>query len=434
MGEYKPDKTSGAMSFKSCLKVSSAGLNDFALVFILVCLSGNMFFLADGRDAILYTVFALMLMLAIALRSSTIHKRFLLVAIVFTIIFVGQAISLSLIPVITIAGFFMKLVIAYGVLRLVADFPKTFVYVMAFVSVVSFLFYIPERILSLFNVDPRHLFLPLSEFMNVTVSGANERIHIGIYNFQTGENASRNAAFFWEPGAFAGYLILAVVFLSICKERFTSVVTKSFLSLFTIALLTTQSTMGIVVLPFALLLFIELRFSTPISKRNSMIVILTAGFLLIAFAISASKLDFVGEKIVRLYSMGVNQDAGWQASRFGAMIFDAAYIQVHPLTGWGQNMETQFQLNEDMDRFALGNGMTGFVRQMGLLGMGVFLYASWLGFRSCRQAKGKTSLIVFVVLLALNGEYFLLYPLFMSLMFLGLGKSGREPVLRNGYA
>jgi len=408
---------------------------DFLLVFALVCLSGNMVFLADGRDVISLSAFAFIIAFLMFTRSSTINKNFLIVLAAFVVVFAGQTVSFSFFPPVTIAGFFVKLFIAYGVMCLVSNFPKAYVRVMILVSILSLLFYIPDRLSNIVDIDFRHIVLPISEFLNVQTSGVNERINIGVYNFQTGDHASRNAAFFWEPGAFAGYLVLAIIFLSICRQELSIRVFKFTLFLFVVSLLTTQSTMGIVVFPFALLLFLNLKSSTFKSAANSLILVLLVATSLVLFSIAASKVDFVGDKIVRLYSMGVNQEAGWHSSRFGAMIFDAAYIQAHPLTGWGQNLETQFQLNEDMARFALGNGMTGFVRQMGLLGMGVFILSVWLGLRRCGQSKGRSLFIIFIILLVLNGEYFLLYPLFMSLMFLAPPKNGRGlPALRRTYA
>jgi hypothetical protein len=379
-----------------------------------------MFFLADGRDSVSYSVFALIIVLLFTTKTLLFHRRFLIVGTVFLIIFISQAVSFSFIPVITILGFFVKLYIAYGVIRIVHDFPKIFVYVMIFVSAFSLMFYIPDRILSLFDIDLRHAFFPFSEFLNIQNSGVNEHINIGFYNFHTGQNASRNAAFFWEPGAFAGYLILAILFLSVCKQRLSKVATNAYLTLFVLTLLTTQSTMGLIVLPFVLLLFLKISFSTPSSRRNAMVTVTLVVSLLVAFVFFVSKLDSVGGKLIHLYSIGVNQEAGWELSRFGSMIFDMAYVQARPITGWGQNLETQFQLNKDMEGFYLGNGMTGFVRQMGILGMLIFLYAVWLGFQSLGQAKGRSLLTMFVILLALNGEYFLSYPLFMSLMFIGV--------------
>jgi len=398
--------------------LNKKGIRDSLLVLALVCVSGNMVFSATGRDAFTLPVLALIVGLMMLAQSSKIHKRFVYVVIAFCVVFAGQTLSFSYLPIVTISGFFIRLFIAYSILRLVENFPKAYVQVMVCVSLLSLAFYIPDQLLNLAGVDFRQPFLPLSRILDVQAYGVNERINIGVYNFQTGDNFARNAAFFWEPGAFAGYLILAIIFLTICRRELPSQLVRLKLILLIVALLTTQSTTGIVVLPFASLLFLNLRFSTSLSRRNSTILLLLAGLLLTTFALTASQLNFVGEKIVRLYNMGVKHEAGWQASRFGAMIFDSGYIRVHPLTGWGQNRETQFQLNEDMERFALGNGMTGFVRQMGLLGMGVFLVSMWLGLRRLGQSKGKAACFIFVVLLTLNGEYFLFYPLYMGLMFL----------------
>lgn len=415
-----------ASGISTLSKSAKSKATDFALVLLLLCLSGNMLFIAQDRLAYSLLPSAALLFILLIIRGRRFTKRFLAVSIGFLVVFAGQAAIFSFLPVETIGGFFIKLFIAYAVLRLVDDFPRTYVYAMAVIALLSFIFYVPDRLFYLLGLDMRELFTPLSDLLNIQTTGVNERINIGIYNFQTGEHAWRNAAFFWEPGAFSGYLMLAVIFLSICRHRMSDKSARIILFILVAALLTTQSTTGIITLPLALMLFMKFDFSKHRAKIRSGLRLMIGIVALLIFAFALSRLDFVGQKLASLYERGVNQEAGWQLSRFGAMIFDWPYIQKHPLVGWGQNNATQYMLNPELDRFDLGNGMTGFARQLGLLGVSVFLFALWIGLRRYGLSKLRSSYCILLVLLILNGEYFLSYPLFLGLHFLMQSKQTIE--------
>lgn len=67
-----------------------------------------------------------------------------------------------------------------------------------------------------------------------------------------------------------------------------------------------------------------------------------------------------------------------------------------------------------------GNGLSGFAAKFGLLGLGTFLFLCWRTFyRLSGFSVYKASMALLVVVLVLNGEAFLNYPLFLGLMFLG---------------
>jgi hypothetical protein len=392
--------------------------SDFWLTLLLLCVSGNMFFIESGRDHIVLTLFAVALAWLLFRHGFRIDKKLLYVSAGFLVIFLGQYAFFKFLPIVTILGFYMKLFIGFAVIKLVADFPLTYVRTMRIVVLISLAFWIPDQMLHLAGVDFRAPFRPLADLLNVQTTGTNVRINIGIYNFQTGVNASRNAAFFWEPGAFAGYLLLGIVFLSLCKERISRRYFVSSFILLVVGILTTRSTTGIVVLPLALMLLMKVKRKNFRNLIKSFLLLLAGVCFLLLFALSVSQLEFVGEKMVNLYERALYQQAGWHTSRFGAMLFDWEYIRQNPLFGWGQSNQTQYRLHPDFGRYALGNGMTGFLRQMGLLGMGIFLFSFFRGLRRNGMSKLRSFYILCVILLTLNGEYFLMHPVFLGLMFL----------------
>ena len=404
---------------EGCSSFMRLSVMDVFLVFLILCLSGNRAFIAPDRFEFVMLLSAFFLLSMFVFRGRRpLTRTFLLVSVGFLLVFGGHVYHFGFFPVTTVGGFYIKLFVAFAVISLVNDFLKTYVYAMFFISLISFVFYVPDQYAHLLGEDMRWLFLPVNSVLGIPAEATVDRINIGIYNFQVGEHATRNAAFFWEPGVFSGYLMLAIIFLSTCRHRMSARNVRLILFVLVVAVLTTQSTAGIVVLPLALMLFVKFNFTNFRSSVRTNLILVVCFITLFIFAFVAAQFDFVGYKIVTLFEQAVNMEAGWQLSRFGAMFFDWPYIQSHPLVGWGQNDSSQYLLNQELDRFALGNGMTGFLRQMGLLGMAIFLFSLWGGLRRFGLEKFHSAYIIFLVLLILNGEYFLLYPLFMGLMFL----------------
>lgn len=398
--------------------ISSIRTYDKLIVMVTIFLSGNMVFMYGDRKHIFYTIVAIWLTFLMYRKSLKIDNRTLGVTFGFATIFTAQSIYFSFLPLITIAGFMIKLYIAYSVVRVVPRMFSVYVEVMYYISIVALLFYIPDQLLSLLDVDFRVLFKPINDLVGIGSGDNSSRMNILLYNFQVGMHSHRNSALFWEPGAYAGYLLLALIFLSLYRSSFSSSKFNIMFLTFVIALLTTQSTMGFIVLPFVLFLYMSIIKDKAASPYDSLFIMGALVISISVFMVIAVQLEFIGGKLTHLFNLAVSKEAGWQLSRFGAMVFDWEYIKAHPLIGWGQNDATQYQLHADIDQFALGNGMTGFVRQFGFAGMALFLVSAWIGVNTIVQNKKRTSYIIGVILLMLNGEYFLMYPVFLALMFI----------------
>jgi hypothetical protein len=179
--------------------------------------------------------------------------------------------------------------------------------------------------------------------------------------------------------------------------------------------------MGLLLLPVVLLPFV-LRFE--LSRRalaNNWFRLALAAAVLVPASFLVWNISYIGPKLAELYFRAVHQSAGWELSRIGAAMFDWQYIVERPFFGWGQSNESQYALTPSMTRFALGNGLTGFARQMGLVGVAIFFLSFWGGLKRAGVPTALALYSAFVSLLILTGEYFLDYPLYMALLFLGLG-------------
>lgn len=223
----------------------------------------------------------------------------------------------------------------------------------------------------------------------------------------------RNSGMFWEPGAFQGYIIL--VFLFYLKEwkSFWTIHKKECIIL-SITLLTTLSTTGYIVFCCYI---IYMLFA---SKINKLIKITTLTAALIACIYAYSNINFLGEKIEEQYENAQNLRAGdvsW--TRMGALMIDLQHIKKHPVIGNGFLMTSRYGvLGNKMH--GSGNGFTGAINMFGIPCILIYLI---LVYRNLNFTNLQKIFFVSIIIILLNGEFFLNYPLFWGLIFINIPQS-----------
>ena len=129
-------------------------------------------------------------------------------------------------------------------------------------------------------------------------------------------------------------------------------------------------------------------------------------------------LEFLNDKIsdeLERTSEMTAQDINF--SRTGSMIFDWHYIRKHPIIGNGLVMSTRYADHlgyydaDDLDAFS--NGFTGNIACLGITFMLAYLATIYRN-RTIYFRK----IVILIVVLLLQGEYFLNYPMFMTLPFI----------------
>lgn len=402
---------------------------DYVVTMALICISGNMAFSASDRRDVFFILMAGAMMLRMVVLKRHPSRRFLILLTAFAVLFALQSAALDFFAPVTLAGFFIKLIAAAAAMATVRNFRVAYVRCMVWITKLSFVFWIPSALANAVNVPLYEAFRPIANIVGVPQYGANERLQVLLFNFQVA-HPGRNAAFFWEPGAFNGYLILAILFLATLRGAVPDKLRKRWTWWMVAGVLSTQSTTGFVILPLALMMFIFVRPSTQKAMANNAIRLIAIAIVLVPLSVFAWQLDFIGPKIMELWTRAMNREAGWELSRFGSVIFDWAYFVERPVLGWGQNNATQFALNPDLERFALGNGFSGYIRQLGLTGITLFIGAIWVGLRQMGTGPVGRVWFIIVILLLLNGEYFMDYPLFMALHFMADRHGVTRPVFR----
>ena len=390
-----------------------------------------MLFLHGYPRTAIFIVASIFGMLLLLQDGNRVSRRFETSCLCFLVIFVLQAFSFLFFPVITVSGFFVRLFLAYAVCRIVRDFPRTYINVLFWLSVISLCFFLPEQILRANGIEVREFFKPF------------KTLHLVIYQFDA---PYRNGGMFWEPGAFAGYLLLAIIFLGLSKEHFQPKVFWGRFIVLLVALLTTFSTTGYIALPFALLLYFRLgenkakaiatfvlfyTFALSLEAGAYYLNSLNSGFLskskpdLVKSDLYLANVDsdFIVKKIRTQIKNAFRQGPGVYRNRFDDIVADSEYIRRHPLLGWGLNDKTRYMLHRGAEYGSgHGVGLTDWVCKVGLAGLGVFFLCV---LRSFMELTGGKIIMSFVaamsVLIVLSGECFLTHLLFMGLMFIGEG-------------
>jgi hypothetical protein len=390
---------------------------DSLIVLALLVVSGHVIFTEGGQAEPGLVVLAVLFTALLEWRRRFIPRPvFVATLVIFGIIQTWQAISLEYLPLVTFIGFFARLYVAYAAVCLVRDFPRVYVNVMVVVCLWSLCFYIPDQLSQALGLDFRNTFDVLHRLIGAQVE---YRYDIGLYNFQI-KYDHRNSAFFWEPGAFAGAILMAIVFLWLAKSRVSRRDYGISLAIFCATIVTTFSTMGYIVLPIALCLHMTSMIGVSRKKLQAMVLLIC--LLPAAWFIAAAiwKLEFLSTKVHTELSRVESQELTGGGGRLASFFFHEPYIRARPVMGWGRNMKTYLLLDPYLEHNpAGGNGLLRFVHEMGLAGLLTFLALTAANMHALTKRRvTETVLIMAVIILTLQGEEFLTGAFFLAFMYL----------------
>lgn len=363
---------------------------DYIMVLVLVCYSGNPFFLFMPlvREAhiALTILFAVVLF---ARRKSQIIAEYFLYVLPIIFIMLCHMMMIGEASISTNLYILMKMFIGVSVIGVVG---KRFIYVyvntMVVLTAISFLCWLYNN---MFGLIPGGV--PVSEICNSVVFYTQDIFHV-----QNG--ATRNTGMFWEAGAHQGFLNLALLFLTrlddIDKRRIKVII------LF-LGVLTTQSTTGYIVLMCVCLMYVyENKKIDTLYKALLIIALLAASYYVY------TELSFLGDKIEDNLS-----DKSSSQGRITDFYIYEHLIKERPLIGNSYNSEV-----------TTGNGFFYQIVSIGFLGT-LYLF-SFLFYRVQRKTSLKfASLFLIIIIVMFQGEVFVTMPLFMALPFIVFPKQSK---------
>ena len=311
---------------------------------------------------------------------------------------------LNYIPLV-IAGYFLVIVLGQR-------FPQAYLDVMFFLASISLVCY---GLMTLLGFIPQ-----------IDALRGERTIYKGIFFWNVRENEiilGRNCGPFWEPGAFAGYLLMVfVLWFDRWKELWYKQRKKIIVLL--LAFITTFSSQGYLIAFVLVVLF----YLFKSKRRNFIVTCIVCSILLFLFLFFYKNLPFLEKKVGEQLEL-VEQWDGRQslnsANRFTTTILDIKNIEKNPF--WG-NTSDQYILYQDYDTilwtlnnnggYGSGSGVTNYIASNGL-----FLFALWifLCFRSLSHyyASSTKALSILIILLLLGqAEMYNTYIFYQTIPFL----------------
>lgn len=391
------------------------------LVFLLITISGNPAFCNNDVSRIGYPL--LLPVILYLLRGRVNYwflRRYLVIFTIFAGIFAAHQVYLGYLSYQGAVGFLLKVFLGGVIISSLKDrFSPVFYRVVYYLCLFSLLMYGIQQL------------IPPQSYPDLVSLYANreglERFKSAIIHTAIADHWYRNAGMMWEPGAFQGLINLAILITPLQKLIGNAARKRRFVVLI-VTLITTFSTTGY------LIFFVVMAVKALESKISVALKIIMVSAILAVGSSAYFNLEFLGEKISAQYQEAMESER-FRPDRFGALIFDTYYIQKNPVFGNGMDETTRYADNPELigTRLGHGNGFSNFTATMGIAGIAAYL----LGLLFSRLTPSLASRFYFmlVVVLLLQGEQFLNYPLFLGLPFLymsrrGAGKHGENIILK----
>lgn len=393
---------------------------DSLLVLLVVSISGNpaLFTLLEREPLYVCTLIIFIIYwLFVRPIPLRINKRTALIFLGLGTLFALHYLAFGSIVLMASMGFMVILLIAFFAVKLIPDFFRKYISVMAWLGVLSLIFHIPR----LLGVNMASIF----SFLRSPGGGPNYS-HIYIHNFHYVEEM-RNSGIFWEPGAFAGYLVIALLLVLAHKHTPTN---KWKVIVLIAALVSTQSTTGYMA-GFFIFSYWQLskyrgRSVGGLDYRFIIIPFLM-GLIITASIYSYSSIAFLGEKIEHQISESLNEEHNYRFNRFGNYLYDIDFLMDRPLTGWGASPQTRVSVDPELADFidGQGNGLSGFLVKFGLIAFFVYFYSLFKNLKSMTHSTNQALILTVPILMLLMGEQFLDYALFLTLAFVSTSSNLR---------
>ena len=330
---------------------------DYTLLFLLVAVTGIPFFkVGDITFLILFLGLAGFVFLYRKLRFD---RFFIFFFLLYLIVMVAQMVKFNYLPLTTYVGVFIRIFFAYFTVRILGrNFTKYYVDIIYVLSIIGFFIYVPQLIAPGFG---RFLATSVSPLLRNPLYAGDiwYAPDIILYVFNSGVGTFRNCGAFWEPGAYAGFLIIAMIFHYLENRTITD--KKSIVLL--LALLSTVSTTGIIALGFFLVMFLG-------NKVAPLYKLILVPSIIAAIIIAFTTLDFLGDKITSQLDVASTH----HNTRFKSAVLDLRDFAENPVLGLGRDPKTRFKGITNPILTHRTNGLSNY-----LVTYGIFIFLFYFG-------------------------------------------------------
>jgi hypothetical protein len=393
-----------------CLMSRQKFYVDYLLILILLFLSG--FPAAVPIQESIRLVLLAISVFVFLKRRGDIDFQYIFVIIVFGFITLWHFYSFNIYEPRTAFGIFVRISIGYFVVKSIGIyFPKTYIEVMFHLTLISLIVWLPAFLFP----SVKSLIAGARFFVPEGFEDANFFVYHTNFGDPSESKFLRNSGPFWEPGAFGGYLVLALIFLLIqypkVIDKFKWKLTSSIITLGILSTFSTTTYLACFIIFIVVFLNQKISFSKFILGVGAVLFCYTA-FL---------KLDFLSSKIDNHLDRTQDEIAYTNhRTRITSAIIDFADWKEYPLFGRGKFESSRF--DHDVTAVNRNNGTTDFLVMFGLVGFIIYFYSYYLSFKNLMifytvRSNLAFFIVIIFLILGFSENYFLL-PFFWSLVFM----------------
>lgn len=391
------------------MKLIKRSYVDYLAMFLLLAVSGIPILQTQTYQVLFAIILAVLFLVR---KGQKMDEEILYMIGIILFLVLCQAVTFSFFKTITIVGMVLRMLSAYFVVKLAGKyFLDYYIRIMVFFAITSLIFFIPIFVIPGF-MDKLLAAAPSFFSYQYELWGFEvDRKTLLIYNLlQETPPLLRNPGPFWEPGAFGGFLAVALIFNSIKQgELFTRI---NCLFIFTI--ITTQSTTTYIALFIYIFLYILVQ-NYSSGAKLAVILFGVAGF--VAF----QTIPFLGDKI-KTENEGVKDaiEENGGDTRLASAVLDWDDISRYPFAGRGLWDETR--VDKKFQFVIRNNGFTNFFAQWGIPFVLFFFYWYYRSFyQYCRiYGSGRLMPIVMILIICILsfGENYFNIPFFWAFALL----------------
>lgn len=287
---------------------------------------------------------------------------------------------------------FLLLIIATLILKLMRyNFLFTFEKLLYFLTIISLIFY-PLQLLS--HDKTLILVSNISQFNPLTEQD-EEMKNFLIWGMDV-DSGIRNSGFAWEPKAFVNFLILGIIIRLI--QNNLNIKDKRIL-IYTLAVITTLSTTGFLILFGLIPLFIL--FNKSPDKFFKYLIPVTLIFIYIM------QLDFMWNKIKMEWEGRYEYESLLSDSRTfskrslgrtPSMFVDLIDFSKQPILGFG--LQRDLRTQSVYTKLVRVNGLTDWIASFGIIGIILFIFGHYYGFKKYLSIYNLSGASILVVIIA----------------------------------
>ncbi len=320
-------------------------------------------------------------------------KYTFLMLIVYPILHLFYFLNFGSIDFLLSMRMFLLLIMAIWIIKLMnfdfLNIYEKFAYTLAIISLIFYPFQLLDYDATLNLITQISDLLPLNE--------KNEEMRSILIWSMDYDTGYRNTGFPWEPKAYANFLIIAIIIRLVQNGL---VFKDKRVIVYSIALLTTISTTGYIIL-FAILPFFVLWNKSPEKFLKYFIPVIIILFYVM-------QLDFMWSKIKNEwegryeYESLLSDSRSFSKRSLGrtpSMMVDLIDFSKQPIIGYGLNRE--FRTQSRYTKLVRVNGLTDWIASFGIVGIMLFLWGHYNGFKKwLRHYNYKGELfLVFIIMI-----------------------------------